>query len=99
MRTNIKRYIRHPQLTGTAAWAAGHLLSNGEPRSLVRFGRLGLWTLAATSFINRRDGKWRKPEPRPMLGEWRPVATAIALLAVLRLLHPFFTGAPLGPLG
>jgi uncharacterized membrane protein len=30
--TNLKRLIRHPQLTGVATWAFAHLLANGDSR-------------------------------------------------------------------
>ena len=45
--TNLKRVLRHPQLTGFAIWALGHLLSNGEQRALVLFGGLGLWSVVS----------------------------------------------------
>ncbi|MEM9208900.1 MAG: NnrU family protein, partial [Pseudomonadota bacterium] len=32
-RTNLKRYVRHPQLTGVLIWSLAHLLSNGDIRS------------------------------------------------------------------
>jgi uncharacterized membrane protein len=28
--TNIRRFTRHPMLWGMAAWAAGHLMANGD---------------------------------------------------------------------
>lgn len=97
MPTNIKRIIRHPQLTGVATWAAAHLLSNGELRSLVLFGGLGLWAIAAILFINRRDGAWEKPQPQPMTGEWKPLAAAIVGFAVIGLLHPYIAGVSATP--
>ncbi len=97
MTTNIKRVIQHPQLTGVATWAAAHLLSNGEFRSLVLFGGLGLWAIAAILFINHRDGAWKKPEPQPMAGEWKPLAAAIVGYAVLYLLHPYIAGVSATP--
>jgi uncharacterized membrane protein len=98
MTTNIKRVLRHPQLTGLATWAAAHLLANGELRSLVLFGGLGLWAVVAMLFINRRDGAWQKPEPQPMAGEWKPAAAAVAGFAVLYLLHPWIAGVAPTPL-
>lgn len=92
MTTNIKRVIQHPQLTGVATWGAAHLLANGERRSLVLFGGLGLWAIAAILFINRRDGAWEKPEPLPMVGEWKPLAAAVVGFVVLYLLHPYIAG-------
>ncbi len=60
--SNLKRLVRHPQLTGVLVWSGAHLLSNGEDRSLVLFGGLGLWAIVAITLINRRDGAWEKPE-------------------------------------
>jgi uncharacterized membrane protein len=97
MTTNIKRVIRHPQLTGMATWAAAHLISNGELRSLVLFGGLGLWAIAAVLFINRRDGAWERPEPQPLASEWKPLAAAIVGFAVLYLLHPYIAGVSATP--
>ena len=97
MTTNIKRVIQHPQLTGVATWAAAHLLSNGEFRSLVLFGGLGLWAIAAILFINRRDGARERPEPQPLAGEWKPLAAAIVGFAVLYLLHPYIAGVSATP--
>jgi uncharacterized membrane protein len=97
MTSNIKRIIQHPQLAGVATWAAAHLLSNGELRSLVLFGGLGLWAITAIGFINRRDGAWEKPEPQPMAGEWKPLAAAIVGFAVLYMLHPYIAGVSAKP--
>ena len=36
--TAIKRYLRHPMLTGMAVWSLAHLLANGDSRSLLLFG-------------------------------------------------------------
>ena len=54
--TRIRRMVRHPQLTGLITWAAAHLLMNGDSRSIVLFGGLGLWALLEIVFINARDG-------------------------------------------
>lgn len=97
MATNVKRVVRHPQLTGVATWGVAHLLSNGDLRSLVLFGGLGVWAIAAIVFINRRDGAWQKPEPLPMAGEWKPLAAAIVGFAVLYLLHPYIAGVSAAP--
>ncbi len=97
MTTNIKRVIQHPQLTGVAIWGAAHLLSNGDLRSLVLFGGLGLWAIAAILFINRRDGAWGKPEPQPLAGEWKPLVAAMVGFAVLYLLHPYIAGVSATP--
>lgn len=58
---NLKRMMRHPQLIGTACWGVGHLLANGDARSLIFFGGLSAWALIEMLLINRRDGEWIKP--------------------------------------
>ncbi len=95
--SNVKRVIRHPQLTGVAVWAGAHLLANGDSRSLVLFGGLGLWALVEMVCINRRDGAWVKPDPQPMSGEWKPVGAAVVVFALLFLLHPYIAGVPATP--
>ena len=97
MASNIKRIIRHPQLTGVATWCVAHLLSNGDLRSLLLFGGLGLWAIAAMLFINRRDGAWERPEPQPPAAEWKPLAAAIVAFALLYLAHPYIAGVSATP--
>ena len=92
MASNLKRIIQHPQLTGMATWSTAHLLSNGELRSLVLFGGLGLWAIVNILLINRRDGAWERPESQPMVGEWKPLAAAIVGFAALYFAHPYFAG-------
>ena len=55
-RTNIKRLIRHPQLTGLVLWAVAHLLANGDSRSVALFLGFAAWGLLEIVAINRRDG-------------------------------------------
>jgi uncharacterized membrane protein len=64
--TNLKRFLRHPQLTGVASWGVGHLLANGETRSIVLFGGLAAWAIIEILLLNLRDGAWVKPDPAPI---------------------------------
>ncbi|NVJ96579.1 MAG: NnrU family protein [Alphaproteobacteria bacterium] len=77
--TNIKRYIRHPQLAGLACWAAGHLLSNGETRSVILFAGLGVWSVIAMLGSNRRDGEWIKPESQSLAKDIVTIVIGLAL--------------------
>jgi uncharacterized membrane protein len=90
--TNLKRVLRHPQLTGFGIWAASHLLSNGDSRSVVLFGGLGLWAVVAIVAINQRDGAWEKPAPQPMSAELKPVIAAVVAFALVFLAHPWISG-------
>jgi uncharacterized membrane protein len=88
----ISRNIRHPQLVGVAVWAAGHLFSNGDDRSIILFGGLGLWAIAEIIAINRRDGVWQPPEPKSLRTELRPLAIGLAGFAIVMFAHEFLFG-------
>ena len=91
-KTNVKRVIRHPQLTGLVVWAIGHLLANGDSRSVVLFGALGVWALIEMPLINRREGRWVRPGPVPLTAEIRPVAIGLVIFAVVLFAHPYLFG-------
>jgi len=92
LKTNIKRYVRHPQLSAVFLWAAGHLLANGDSLSVILFGGLGLWSLGAIALINRRVGVWTKPDPVPLSRDLIPVVVGVVLYAVLGWIHEYFAG-------
>jgi uncharacterized membrane protein len=96
-KSNLKRFVRHPQLTAVIVWAIGHLLANGDSRSVVLFGVLGVWALAEIVIINRRDQAWTPPAPRPLSAEIKPVVIGVVLYAVFILIHPYLFGvSPIG---
>ena len=92
--TDIRRVLRHPQLTGLLTWAVAHLISNGDSRSLVLFGGLGIWAIVEMIVINRRDGAWIKPEPAGMPRSLIPLAIGAVAWVLLAFLHPWIAGAP-----
>ena len=94
-RTNIKRVLRHPQLTGLALWGIGHLFANGDSRSLILFTTLGVWAILEMITINRRDGAWQKPEPVPAKNDVITLIGGFAIYAVLMFVHPYYTGMQL----
>lgn len=93
--SNLRRVVRHPQLAGFLLWAVAHLLANGDARSLVTFGGLGLWAAVEMLALNRRDGAQAPPEPLPATRELRPLAAAAAVFAVLFFAHPWVSGVAL----
>ena len=95
MKTNIKRFIRHPQLTGVVVWAIAHLLANGDSRSVVLFGGLGVWAVIAIFTINNRDGEWERPEPVPAAKDITLVAIGAVLTAVVAYFHEYLSGVAL----
>jgi uncharacterized membrane protein len=90
--TRIKRYIRHPQLTGVAVWSGSHLLSNGDSRSLVLFGVLGIWALIEMPLISKREGPWQRPYGPALSVEIRGIVISAVVFFVLVYLHPYIAG-------
>jgi uncharacterized membrane protein len=92
--TNIRRAVRHPQLTAILVWGAAHLLASGDNRSMVLFGGLGLWSVVAMALITRREGDWERPEAKPPTGDAVAVVLGIVAYLVLLFVHPWLFGGP-----
>lgn len=96
-KSNLKRFIRHPQLTAVVVWAIAHLLANGDSHSVALFGVLGIWALIEMMLISRRDGAPALPEPRPWSAEAKPAVIGVVMYVVFVLLHPYLFGvSPMG---
>jgi uncharacterized membrane protein len=89
---NIKRLVRHPQLSSVAIWGLAHLLANGETRSVVLFGGLMLWAVTEIVLLNRRDGAWQKPEPAPRKKDVIAVVAGLVVYLVIAFSHPWLFG-------
>ena len=72
--SNLKRYLRHPMLTGVAIWAGVHLLANGDLAGLILFGSLGTFALFDIWSANRR-GAERSTKVRP---RWQDALLLVA---------------------
>lgn len=90
----IKRVLRHPQLTGLLLWCVGHLLLNGDSRSLLLFGWLGIWAIHEILLINRRDRDWQAPAAPPLATDLITATIAAVVIAVLIGAHPWLAGVP-----
>jgi len=97
--SRVKRVLRHPQLTGLILWSVGHLLMNGESRSLLLFAWLAIWAIHEILLINRRDGSG-SPAPAPGLAT-DAVTLVISVVAVVALAwaHPWLAGVAVLPPG
>lgn len=89
---NIKRFLRHPMLTGAIVWSVAHLLANGDNRSVVLFGGIGLWSLIAIILISRRDGVWARPAAVSPAKDAMTVVGSAAIFGVVLYLHKFLFG-------
>lgn len=95
MPTDVKRVIRHPQLTAVKLWAVLHLLSNADVRSVILFGGMLAWAVAQVIVTNRRDGAWNRPAPQGALKTTISTGVALLVTALLAWGHPWFAGMPL----
>ncbi len=93
---NIKRLIRHPQLSSVILWAVAHLLSNGDSRSVALFSSLAIWAAVDMYFLNRRDGKWQKPDVVPFSADVKAVLIALVIYIGVSFAHVYISGVPLG---
>ena len=94
---NLKRFIRHPQMASVVCWSAGHLLTNGDSRSLVLFGGFAVWAILEVVFINKRDGEWQKPNSVPLLSDAITAVVAVAVFAALVYFHASLFGVAAVP--
>ena len=94
MPNNLKRLIRHPQMTAVVFWGGGHLLTNGDSRSTILFGGLVVWAVLEMFFINRRDGQWRKPDRVAVTKDVVMVLIGAAATAIVIYFHTSLFGVP-----
>ena len=90
--SDIKRVLRHPQLSAVIIWSIAHLLSNGEDRSVLLFGGIGLWAVLEIIFINRRDGIWMRPNSTGWGRVLIPVIVGVVVFALVAYFHAFISG-------
>jgi len=94
---NVKRIIRHPQMTGVIVWGVAHLLVNGDSRSVALFGSLTVWAILEILLINRREGNRVRPGPAPAKADLIPLAIGTIVFAVLANFHALLFGVPAFP--
>ena len=93
-KSRLRRFIRHPQLSGVALWGISHLLMNGDNRSVMLFSGLTLWAVIEIIAINKREGAWIKEDTPDWSTEMVNVIIATVTVAVVVYLHPWLSGLP-----
>lgn len=89
---NIKRLIRHPQMTGTILWGVAHLLTNGDSRSIVLFGGLTVWAVVEIVMINHREGPREKPAPAAIKYDLIPAVIGLVVFVAVAHFHAALFG-------
>ncbi len=86
-KSRLRAAIRHPMLWGAVVWALAHLLVNGDLRSIVLFGGLGLWALISMALINRAEPDWQPPEGLSAKGDLRLGVITLIVYAAIAGIH------------
>jgi uncharacterized membrane protein len=89
--TNLRRLTRHPMLWGMAAWAAGHLLANGDLASMILFGGFGGYALISIRSLTRR-GVQKTTTKYPPWRDAIALAAALGVYALAVWAHPYVVG-------
>lgn len=91
-RGRMRQWLRFPLAIGTIAWAAGHLLANGDLASLILFGGLGAYGLAHLA-LGFSYGLRPSSVVRPG-HDTLSVLAGLALFAVMAQAHQAIIGVP-----
>ena len=90
----IASAAKHPMLAGVKLWAFGHLLANGEIRSVMLFGAFLAFGVIDRIAVKRRGEA--TPKAGPAGADIIVLATgAVLWVAVYFFLHPFIAGVAL----
>ena len=96
MRSNLKRFVRHPMLLGVVLWSMGHLFANGDQASVILFGSLGVFALFDMWSATRR-GAAKSTERVPAKLDLILIAAGCVAYAAILFLHPVLFGMPVLP--
>lgn len=92
---NIKRYLRHPQLSGLILWSLAHLVSNGDSRSIILFAGLMIWAITQIQLTNWREDSPVKSERVSSGKDALVLLVSIFLYILFIYLHVYITGIAL----
>ncbi len=98
----IKGALKHPMLAGVKVWALAHLLANGDLGSILLFGSILAWAVAARISVKRRDvvRDHAGPAAAPAGGRNDVLAVVVGTAAFFVFaiwLHPWLIGVAVWP--
>lgn len=94
MKSNIKRFIRHPMLLGVFLWSCVHLFANGDLASIILFGSFAIFSLFGMVSANIRGALVQK-EKYPIKKDVVSIIGGLVAYAIFVLLvHPYLIGVP-----
>lgn len=91
-RSHLRLYVRNQQYTAVKIWAVGHLLANGDSRSLILFGSFLIWAVLMVIGVKKRDGAYVKPTDSWRAGDIATAAIALGATYFVASMHPSWFG-------
>lgn len=93
-RGKLAAAAKHPMLAAVKLWAFGHLLANGEMRSVILFGAFLAYGVIDRIAVKRRGAP--VPARGPVANDAIAVVVGVAIWAAVYFwLHPFIAGVAL----
>ncbi len=93
-RSRLRARLRHPMLLGVVVWAAAHVLVNGDLRSFVLFGGLGLWAAVSMVAINRAGDETAPWQGGTPAGDIRLAVMSLLAYAAIGAIHGWVGVSP-----
>ncbi len=93
-KSRLRGMVRHPMLWGVVAWAAAHLVANGDVPSIVLFGGLGAWALVTMAIINRAEPDYVPYQGGTVQGDIRLAVITVVVFAVIAGIHAWIGPSP-----
>jgi uncharacterized membrane protein len=92
----IRAKLKHPMLVAVKLWAFGHLLANGDLKSILLFGSFLAWAVIARIGLKRQE---RREGRAPQRASWPYDVLALVIGTALyglfgAYLHPLLIGVP-----
>jgi len=94
MKSNIKRFIRHPMLWGVLLWSCVHLFANGDLASIILFGSFAVFSLFGMFSANRRGALVQKEKYPVNKDVMSAIAGLVAYVVFALFIHPYLIGVP-----
>ena len=94
MKSNIKRFIRHPMLLGVLLWSCVHLFANGDLASITLFGCFAVFSLFGIASANRRGALVQKEKYSIKKDVVSVIAGLVVYAIFVLFVHPFLMGVP-----
>lgn len=93
---HIRAKMKHPMLAGVKLWATAHLLANGDLASVILFGSLLAWAVAARIGLKRQErAEGATPRPANLRADLIALVVGTVVYVLFGLyLHPILIGKP-----